>query len=107
LQSGNSNPIGRTGHAEAVAASQHVHRTSKQACGKCGLFPRLPEASDVDFHGFRQTWDMEIPFVREPISPASLLNFRAEAPVHELNDLFGIRVGKQVEVTAEVWPMIQ
>ena len=72
-----------------------------------GLFSGLAQSADVDLHRLRQPGNVEVPLARQTISPASGRCLRLKAPAHQIEHLFRLCARVQIEIAAQVRPVIQ
>ncbi len=71
------------------------------------LFSGLSQPSHVNLYGFRQAGNDEVPFVSQAIAQTAGRDFGFEAGRHERDDFAWIGIGVEVEVAAQIGPVIE
>ena len=61
----------------------------------------------MDLDQLGQAGDLKVPFAGEAVAPASVFHGGAEAFGHQLDDLAGAGAGEEIEVAAEIGPVIE
>ena len=67
-----------------------------------GVLAGLAEALDVNFHGFAQAGDLEVPFLGEAVSPAAGFHFGAKLAGEDVDNLPFSGGGIEIEIVAEI-----
>ncbi len=71
------------------------------------MFAGLSKAANMNLYRFGQSRNHEIPFAGQSIAPASGRNLRLEVPLHQFQDFSGVRIGIEIQIAAEIRPMIE
>src|SRR6185312_8770360 len=107
LQRGNHQSVRGRGHPEGLIFNIDEPGARREGSGDGGLLSGLPEPPDVDFNWLWKAGNKKIPLVGEAITPASCSKFRTEAPLHKLDYFFRGRAAEQIQIAAEVRPMVE
>ena len=61
----------------------------------------------MNFHELGEAGHHKIPFICKAIAPAAVIHLRMESRGHYLHYTLGFRIAVEIEITAQIGPMIQ
>ncbi len=95
------------GTRNVIPVTRFWHAPGDEAPGHCDVLAGLTQTLRVNFHRLRQAGHGKVPFVRQPVAPAARLSMRAHARGHDLRDLPLVGGGVEIEIVAQVRPVIE
>jgi hypothetical protein len=87
-------------HSPGDAAIQHSVRQSL-------LFAGLAQIAYVDLDQLRHAWQLEIPFIRQTVSPAAWFPYRLELLGHDSLNRTLVCAGVEVQIGSKIGPVVE
>src|SRR5215470_7317947 len=107
LQRGQKDAVGGIRNRNSEATDILLYGMLGDAPAQGDMFAGLSEASDMSFDRERQSGNLEIPLVRQPVSPTALENLRLKFALHRADNESVVRGDEQIEVAADIGPVIE
>jgi hypothetical protein len=107
LQGTNDEAIFRRRNAEGLTIQLDRAGVGDERIGDRDLLSGLAETRDVNLDELGKPGNNEIPFIGKAIAPTSGVWMRFELALHDGYDVGGLGVGKEVEIVAQVGPVIE